>query len=228
MTVADLDRTDDASVRARLIIAADREVEERGVHGLRMELIARRAGVHRATAFRQLGSVSEALVQVALLHAERHVAAVRQLMDAKHGTFAKIEAGFVYTTRELPTDPAIVALIARHSASVRHPRVHQTAMEVMGPVLEDGQARGEIRTDVPVDELVDYTVEQLYLATEDADRSDAAARKRFRQFIIAVLEARNGTGGEVLSWVHDVEQAMSSVSEALGNLHQWLGRRDPR
>ena len=50
-----------------------------------LEEVAARAGVSRATAFRQLGSVSEMLVQVALLRARRHVAAVESVMAAKTG-----------------------------------------------------------------------------------------------------------------------------------------------
>ncbi|MGB8391496.1 TetR/AcrR family transcriptional regulator, partial [Mycobacterium sp.] len=189
MTAVQADRGDDGSVRARLIRAADVEVDEQGVDGLRMETVAQRAGVSRATAFRQLGNVSELLIQVALLRAERHIQAVQHLVRTKSGAFAKIEAALIYTARELPTDPAIVALIARHSASVHHPRVHETAVRVMGPVIEEAQRHGEIRTDVGLDDLIDFLVEQTYLAAEDVDRSEASARKRFRRFIIPALEA---------------------------------------
>jgi AcrR family transcriptional regulator len=226
MTAAQAEHGEDGSVRARLIRAADVEVDEHGVDGLRMEAVAQRAGVSRATAFRQLGSVAELLIQVALLRAERHIQAVHHLVHTKNGAFAKIEAALIYTARELPTDPAIVALIARHSASVHHPRVHETAVRVMGPVIEEAQRHGEIRTDVGLDDLIDFLVEQTYLAAEEVDRSEASARKRFRQFIIPALEARGGMGGEFLSHTHEVEQAVSAATEALENLSQWL-RRGP-
>ncbi|WP_407687061.1 TetR/AcrR family transcriptional regulator [Mycobacterium sp. HUMS_1102779] len=225
MTAVQPERSDDGSVRARLIRAADVEVDERGVDGLRMEAVAQRAGVSRATAFRQLGSVSELLIQVALLRAERHIQAVHHLVHVKNGAFAKIEAALIYTARELPTDPAIVALIARHSASVHHPRVHESAVRVMGPVLEEGQTRGEIRTDVGLDDLIDFLVEQTYLAAEEVDRSEPSVRKRFRQFIIPALEAKGGVGGEFLSHAREVEQAVSAATVALENLSQWLRGR---
>jgi len=227
MTAAQAERSDYGSVRARLIRAADVEVDEHGVDGLRMEAAAQRAGVSRATAFRQLGSVSELLIQVALLRAERHIQAVDHLVRTKKGAFAKIEAALIYTARELPTDPAIVALIARHSASVHHPLVHESAVRVIGPVLEEGQRRGEIRTDVGLDDLIDFLVEQTYLAAEEVDRSEASTRKRFRQFMIPALEAKGEVGGEFLSHAHEVEQAVSAATEALENLSHWLGRRGP-
>jgi AcrR family transcriptional regulator len=227
MTVATEFSREDSTVRGRLILAADAEVTARGVAAVQMEAIARRAGVSRATAFRQLGSISEVLVQVALLRARRHVAAVDALMAKRTGTFAKVEAALVYTARELPTDPTISALIARHSASVHDPRVHEVAMGVMGPVLEEGRRNGEVRTDLPGSELIDFLVEQTYLAAEELDRSEDAVRRRFRHFVVPGLETRDGSGGEYLSRTREVEHAVGAALEALGDLARHLRREEP-
>ena len=225
MTVVAEFPPEDGTVRGRLIQAADAEVTARGISAVQMDAIARRAGVSRATAFRQLGTISEVLVQVALLRARRHVAAVDALMAQQTGAFSKIEAALVYTARELPTDPTISALIARHSASVHDPRVHEVAMDVMGPVLEEGRRTGEVRTDLPVSELVDFLVEQTYLAAEELDRSADAVRRRFRHFMVPSLEARDDSGGEYISHTKDVEHAVGAAIEALGELARHL-RRD--
>jgi AcrR family transcriptional regulator len=222
MTTATESAYDDGTVRGRLIRAADDEIADRGSTAIQMEVIAKRAGVSRATAFRQLGSMSEVLVQVALLRARKHVAAVHTLMLERAGTFAKIEAALIYTARELPKDPSISALIARHSASVRDPQVHAVAMGVMVPVLQEGQRNGEIRTDVSLDDLVDYLVEQTYLAAEDQDRSAEAVRARFRHFITAAIEARGVSGGEYVSRTIEVENALVVAREALDNLAHTL------
>ncbi|MDA3642118.1 TetR/AcrR family transcriptional regulator [Mycobacterium xenopi] len=216
---------DERTVRFRLIRAADAEIADRGINDVRMEAIARRAGVSRATAFRQLGTLSEVLVQVALLRSQRHIKAVHELMKCKTGAFAKVEAALIYTARELPTDPSITALIAQHSASIHNPRVHAAAVGVMGPVLQEGQRNGEIRTDVGLDELVDFLVEQTYLAAEEINRSEEAVRKRFRNFVAPALEARDVSRGEFLSRTREVEEAISSATEALQNLANFL-RRD--
>jgi AcrR family transcriptional regulator len=221
MTAVGTIRSDD-SVKARLIRAADDEIAACGTDALQMEAVAKRAGVSRATAFRQLGSISEVLVQVALLRSHRHTAAVHKQMDSKAGAFAKLEAALIYTARELPTDPSIAALIARHSATVHDPRVHEESLDVLGPVLREGQRDGEIRTDLELDELVDFLVEQTYLAAEDIDRSEHAVRNRFRHFVIPALEARCASGGEYVSRVKEVEEAVSTAREALDNLAQKL------
>lgn len=226
MTTIGIVGTDDGTVKARLVRAADAEIAAHGIEALQMEAVARRAGVSRATAFRQLGTVSEVLVQVALLRSQQHTAELHRLMDSKAGVFAKIEAALIYTARELPTDPAIADLISRHSASVHDPRVHEAAMGLLGHILLDGQRDGEIRTDLTLDELVDFLVEQTYLAAEEVDRSERAVRKRFRQFVIPAIEARGCLGGEYSSRVTEVEHALSTAQEALDNLaHKLRGAR---
>jgi AcrR family transcriptional regulator len=224
MSVASIADGDGETVKARLIRAAADEIEERGTSAVQMEAIAKRAGVSRATAFRRLGNISEVVIQVAMMHAQRHIAAVHQLMAAKTGAFAKVEAALIYTARELPTDPSIAALIAGHSASVHDLRVHQAAVGVMGPVLEEGQRNGEIRSDLSLDELVDFLVEQTYLAAEEIDRSEEAVRKRFRHFVAPALEARGDLGGEIVSRTREVEDAIAAAVEALQNLAGQLKR----
>lgn len=216
---------DDGTVRDRLIKAADNEIAVRGIAGVQMDVVAKLAGVSRATAFRQLGSVSEMLVQVALLRARRHVAAVETLMAAKTGVFAKLEAALVFTARELPLDPSISALIAQHSKSVHDPRVHQVAVGVIGPVLDEGRRSCQVRTDIEIDEMIDFLVEQTYLAAEEIDRSEDEVRRRFRHFVIPGLAASNGSSGENISRTREVEDAVGVAIEALNDLADQL-RRD--
>jgi AcrR family transcriptional regulator len=221
MTVVDIGSRD-STVRDRLIRAADAEIAESGIVSVQMETIAKSVGVSRATAFRQLGSIAELLVQVALLRARRHVAEVQALMAGKTGAFAKLEAAMVYTSRELPKDPSISALIARHSASVHDPHVHQVAVHAVGPALEEGRRNGEVRNDLEIDELVDFLVEQTYIAAEEPDRSEDEVRRRFRHFIIPGLAASGVHGGEHLSRTREVEDAVQTAIEALSNLSDHL------
>jgi AcrR family transcriptional regulator len=228
VTGVDITSIDDGTVKDRLIRAADAEIAARGLASVQMETIAKSAGVSRATAFRQLGSVSELLVQVALLRARRHVAEVQKLMAGKVGAFARLEAAMVYTTRELPTDPSIAALIAQHSASVHDPHVHRVAVDAVGPVLEEGRRNGEVRDDLEIDELVDFLVEQTYIAAEEPDRSANEVRRRFRHFIVPALAAVGGAGGEHVSRTREVEDAVHTAIEALHNLSDQLQRGRPQ
>ncbi|OBK63262.1 TetR family transcriptional regulator [Mycobacterium colombiense] len=225
MTVISIDDGGNDSAKTRLLRAADAEIAERGINAIQMEAIAKRAGVSRATAFRQLGGLSEAVVQVALLRAERHVDVVSRLMAVRTGAFEKLEAAFIYNARELPKDPAIAELMSRRSESVHDPRSHGQAMMAAGPVLEEGQRNGEIRTDLPLDEIIDFIVEQTFLAAEEIDRSEEAVRRRMRHFIVPAIEARDARGGEFRSGTREVETAISNAMAALQNLSTQLKRR---
>lgn len=224
MTAADISPPDDGTVRDRLIRAADAEITERGIEHIQMEVVAARAGVSRATAFRQLGTVSEMLVQVALLRSRRYVAAVQTSMAAKRGVFAKLEVALLYTTRELPTDPSVSALMAQRATSIHHPMVHQMALTAMGPVLREGQRNGEVRTDLELDEIITFLIEQTYLSAEEIDRSDAAVRRRLRHFIMPALAASEGVAGERLSLTREAEDAVATAIDALTNLASHLSR----
>jgi AcrR family transcriptional regulator len=224
MTALEIDSNDRGTVRDRLIQAADAEIAERGINAVQMEAVAARAGVSRATAFRQLGTVAEMLMHVALFRARRHVVAVEALIATKIGVLNKIETSLLYTTQELPADPSISVLIAQGSASVHHPRVHQMAVDAMGPALRDGQRNGEVRTDLEIDELIDFLVEQTYIAAERRDRSDAAVRKRFRHFIVPALAPSGGPAGERLALAREAEDAVAATIDALTNLAAHLQR----
>src|SRR4051794_18634750 len=145
-----------------------------------MEAVAKRAGVSRATAFRQIGTIYELLVQVGLSHAKRHESGARAAMAEACDTLAKLEAALIYSARELPHDRSVYGLITQHSTSSHHPDVHLTGVRLFTPVLLEGRSNGEIRSDVTTDELVDFLLEQTYLAAEADDRSEDAVRRRFR------------------------------------------------
>ncbi|MET0703164.1 MAG: helix-turn-helix domain-containing protein [Mycobacterium sp.] len=227
MSTDTVEPSDAKNVRSRLIEAADAEMAERGSTEVQMTAIAERAGVSRATAFRRLGSVAETVTQVALRRSRHHVAQVQALMEREAGAFTKLEAALIYTARELPTDPTIAALIAQHSASIQDPDVHGVSASVMGPVVLAGQSSGEIRSDLGLDEILDFLVEQTYLAAEDPERSEERVRRRLRHFIIPALEVRASAGvpsGELVSRVSDVREAATVTATALAKLMKQLDR----
>ncbi|WP_258081199.1 TetR/AcrR family transcriptional regulator [Nocardia nova] len=175
-----------------------------------MAAVAARAGVSRATAFRQLGGAGEMVVQVGLLRAQRHVERAQARMAEQDDVFSKIEDVLVYAARELPRDPVIAALIAQHSASARHPDTQRVTATVSGPVLLAGQRAGVIRSDVPVADLIEFLTEQTYLAAEDPKRSEEAARLRFRRFVMPALQPQWPVVG-----TEELGTALEAASDAI-------------
>lgn len=68
----ELFRTDDESVQARLVCAADEEMRRQSTAAVTMAAVAERAGVSRATAFRHFGSASRMIIQVGIHRARTH------------------------------------------------------------------------------------------------------------------------------------------------------------
>jgi hypothetical protein len=98
------------------------------------------------------------------------------------------------------------------------------AVDAMGPVLDEGQRSGQVRTDIGIDEMVDFLVEQTYLAAEEIDRSDDETRRRFRHFVIPGIAASDGSSGEHVSRTIEVQDAVDVAIGALSNLADQLRR----
>jgi len=174
------------TVRDRLIEAADLELAEYGSLTGRFEAVARRAGVSRATAYRQLGSVAELSTQVGLRRAQKYLDGMRDAMDREDDALAKVEVAMTFAARELPNEPIVLALISR-PGSVVDPEVHQIATDLMSSALLEGQRSGQIRADIDLELIIEYLFEQSYLATHAIDRSARAVSRRFRLFIEPVI-----------------------------------------
>lgn len=180
------------SLRTRLIEAADAELTEFGSLTGRFEAVAHRAGVSRATAYRQLGSVSELVKQVGLRRAEKYVACLRDVMAAERTVLAKLEASMVFGARVLPSDPIVMHLITRQFSRAADPEVSAMVTELTLPTMAEGQRSGEIRTDVDLEFVIRYLFEQSYLATRAADRSADAVRRRFVTFVVPAIAPGHG------------------------------------
>lgn len=171
----------------RLIDAADAELTEHGSLIGRFEAVAHRAGVSRATAYRQLGSVSELFKQVGLRRSQKYLASLRTVMDAEDSALDKLEAALIYGARMLPSDPIVLNLISRTFSSTVDPEVYRLVHGLMGPTLAEGRDSGELRSDVDVESIIQYLIEQSYLATHASDRSADAVRRRFRMFVVPAI-----------------------------------------
>jgi AcrR family transcriptional regulator len=213
-----------ASVVDRLVRAADIALQRDGIDGVSIDAVAVDAGVSRATAFRHLGKRDEMIVAVTLVRSRRFASECTRQMSRLAGAFAKLEAAFIYLVRELPNDPVVRELFAMRSPDDLGPGTHEQAVATLGPVIEEGRSAGEIRTDISVDQIVDWTVEQLYLAVQQADRSEAAVRYRIRTFLSPALGAgrEHVVPGTMRSRIETLESAVKQTVQALEGLRDEL------
>lgn len=208
----------------RLVRAADIALQRQGIDAVSIDAVAADAGVSRATAFRHLGKRDEMIVAVTLFRSRRFAGECARQMSRLAGAFAKLEAAFIYLVRELPNDPVVRELFAMRSPDDLGPGTHEQAVAILGPVIDDGRAAGEIRTDISVDQIVDWTVEQLYLAVQQADRSEAAVIYRIRTFLSPALGAgrEHVVSGTMRSRIETLESAVKQTVQALAGLRDEL------
>jgi AcrR family transcriptional regulator len=211
-------------VLSRLVRAADLALQRDGIEGVSIDAVAAAAGVSRATAFRQLGKRDEMIVAVAISRSRRLVVECAVLMSRPVGAFAQLEAAFVYLVRELSNDPIVRELFALRTSDNLGPGTRDMAVAIFGSAVADGRTTGEIRTDVSDDQIIDWTVEQLYLAVRQVDRSDTAVLQRVRTFLAPALAADRDRliSGNVLSRVESLETALDRAKQALSALQAEL------
>jgi AcrR family transcriptional regulator len=216
-TSASDNRGEEGSVLARLTRAADLVLRRDGVDNVSMEAVASEAGVSRATAFRQLGGRDQMIVTVALWRARRYADECIALMGQQVGAFAKLEAAFVYLVAALSNDAVVRELFALRPADDLGPGAHALAVATFGPAIDEGRSAGEFRTDVPVDDIVDWTTEQLISAVRQKDHSDEAVIRRVRMFLTPAL-ADHRTGAvpsNIRSRIDTLESTLGQVMKAL-------------
>lgn len=208
----------------RLVRAADLAFRRDGVEGVSIDAVAADAGVSRATAFRHLGKRDQMILAVTLLRSRRFASECTVLMNQHVGAFAQLEAAFVYLVRELPDDPVVRELFAMRAPDDLGPGTHEQAVRTLGPAVESGRAAGEIRRDVSVDQIIDWTVEQLYLAVQQADRTEAAVIDRVRTFLAPALAAdrERVVSTNLRSRVETLESALKHAGQALAAIQAEL------
>jgi AcrR family transcriptional regulator len=205
------------SVLDRLTRAADFALQRDGVDNVSMTAIAAEAGVSRATAFRQLGGRDQMIVTVALWRARRYARECTALMGRHVGSFAKIEAAFMYLVPALSNDDVVREFFALRPADDLGTGAHALAVATFGPAITEGRSAGEFRTDVSIDDIADWTTEQLISAVRQKDHSHQAIVRRVRMFLLPALaeHCTRAVSAHVRSRIDTLEDALRQVMAAL-------------
>jgi AcrR family transcriptional regulator len=164
-------------VRDAVMHAAAKLVAQRGLHAVTMSEIAEGAGIGRATLYKYFPDVEAILVA---WHEERvaehleELVGVRDQAEGARERLAAVLAAYAHIlhTRGRGHGPEVAALLHRgeHIAEARR-RLHA----LVGDLLADAARAGEVRDDVPADELAGYCLHALEAAGTLPD--DAAVRR---------------------------------------------------
>jgi AcrR family transcriptional regulator len=153
---------------------------------INVEAVAHVAGVSRATAYRHFGDREGLLFHAALALTRRHADRALELISVMPTISARIEEGFAYTAREIRSDKLLRMLLTSRRSPAIDSVIRSLSVEISSEALRTGQLDGQVRSDLTVDELIDWTNEQQHVAIQLRLDEDEV-RQWVRRFIVPVL-----------------------------------------
>jgi AcrR family transcriptional regulator len=178
-------RSDDAH---RRILEATRELlSEEGFAGLRLEHVAARAGVGKATIYRRWGSKEALAFELLAELAGPHIA-IADVGDTRAELLAAVRNPMRALT-DTPFGPVIRALLSQIAVNpiLGDPfraTVVQARRDEIGRVIARGIARGDLRRDADVDLATDLLVGPVYFRQVfGGELSDRVARRIVDAFL---------------------------------------------
>ena len=184
-----------AEVRDRVLAATIEVVAGTGLAGLRMEEVARAAGVGRATLYRYFPGGKEQLVNEAITwEVGRFFRDLALEVADAPDLRGRLERGLMFAHRSMAGHQALATVLERDREQFL-PRLHETSPLVVAVVrdyLAPAVAAEELRPGVDVDEAADYLARMVlsFIPSPgqwDLTEPDEVARLVDRQFLAGIL-----------------------------------------
>ncbi len=174
-------RADAARNRERVVVAA-RELFAESPREVSMDAVARRAGVGRATLYRNFADIhvlSEAIY-------EEHIVAVERLAREAVDEPGVFERVLLEIIDEVLRCRALVPALADPARSAQVRRLVARSQRALGRVLRQARARGEVRDDLSAGDLMQVISMVLHLVA--AYPRAPGLRTRTRRALRLVLD----------------------------------------
>jgi AcrR family transcriptional regulator len=162
------------AVRDATLDAAAALVAERGLASVTMSEIAERTGIGRATLYKYFPDVEAVLTAWHERQVAGHLEHLTHARDAAASTRERLEAVLIaYATFGRRHDGSELAASLHRGPHVA--AANARLRDFLRDLLAEGAAAGELRNDVPPDELAEFTLSALSAAGDLS--SDAAVRR---------------------------------------------------
>ncbi|MFI5065879.1 MAG: TetR/AcrR family transcriptional regulator [Streptosporangiales bacterium] len=172
------------AVRDAAMDATARLVAERGLASVTMSGIAEEAGIGRATLYKYFRDVQAILIAWHERQVSGHLEHLARVRDQAGDPGQRLEAvlgAYALMTWEQPHGTELAALLHQGNHITR---AHQQLTGLLGDLLAEAASVGQIRGDVPPDELAGYCLHALAAASRLPSR---AAVQRLTDVTLAGL-----------------------------------------
>lgn len=204
----------------RIIDAAFELFQTIGYHQTTMDAIAEKAEVSRATLFNYFPGKREILIPLTnILYREHIQPEMHACLQTQPTTLQALHRLFLSIYQHILTFPDLYGALQEGSFHHKKARLTQSAetgfLESLLAILQYGASRGEVRTDIPLEKLAQYTnaiyVSQLFLPserqTEETLHMDYQADM---ETLLAFLETALSPGAVATSENNDQEEQRGS------------------
>jgi AcrR family transcriptional regulator len=153
------------AVRDATLDATAALVTERGLYGVTMSEVATRTGIGRATLYKYFPDVQSILIAWHERTIATHLRQLTALADADGQPLQRLTAVLeAYAAIEhAHGDHPLAPLV--HGGG-HHARGREALMQLLAELIAQCAANGEVRADIPADELAGYSVHALGAAAE--------------------------------------------------------------
>ena len=162
-------------VRDAIQHAATALVAEHGLHSVTMSRIAEKTGIGRATLYKYFPDVEAILIAWHDNHVAGHLQRLAEVRDRAGDAAGRLEAvleAHALLVHERPHDTELAALVHRGEDLAE---AHRRLGDFIRDLLTAAALAGDVRDDVPSDELANYCLHAL--AAASGLRSTAAVRR---------------------------------------------------
>jgi AcrR family transcriptional regulator len=162
-------------VREAILETTAALVAQHGLAAVTMSQIAEVTGIGRATLYKYFPDVEAILMEWHQRHVTRHLEQLVQVRDQADDAAKRLDAvleAYARLRYERPHGTDLAFLVHRGEHIIR---AEQHVTELIRDVLSEGVATGDVRDDIPPDELASYCINAL--AAASSLRSRAAVRR---------------------------------------------------
>jgi AcrR family transcriptional regulator len=175
----------------QLIVVATECVARLGLDKVSVDDIARATGLSRATLYRRYGS-KEGLCAAVLDAQSRPMESTAQQILTGAGSLPERIARFVsWAVLEVPRNGLLKSLLdsgVSHSGMELFSSVFRAKISrILLPVIGAAKARGELRAELDVDEMIEWLVRQLLQIKASDDWTEERLRHHLDTFVLPVL-----------------------------------------